>query len=676
MKPVNSVNHEKTRRAQDKLLQYIRDDWKIFIDTSSFLYENSYIFFPHLIELLVKHQSKVFVAFRVIEEIKKKSSDDKLKTLAFRALAFIEEMQAIGVVDIRGDANDNFADNVFQVVFTKFRIAYKLVLITQDVNLAKDINNLNSISSVKGQPIHVHKISQYGFLGSFFFDSTQKNTQLSEKKPKQVKPKNDVIDKFKLSSKIILINDKHLNPSFIPVTGDKVSGTGNVEVELRARISEGGEGIIYETDTPYVAKIYKKEKNTLLRYEKIQLMTSKRLSYEGICYPIDILFNKNKEFIGYLMPKAEGKTLQRSFFIPPLLKKNFPNWKKIDAVNLCITILEKLKYLHDRNIILGDINPENILIVSPRQVYFVDTDSYQLEGFPCPVGTINYTAPELQSKGDYSKYLRTFGNENFAVATLLFMIMLPGKPPYSQQGGGTPQKNISNMDFSYPFEENSNKKTSDGPWRYIWSHLTYELKKSFYHTFQKEGDYSQEKERLNVNQWLVIFKKYESLLSSGKLKEQDSMSEDLFPTRHKKHPNATYITCGLCNTEVNKEHTKSGICNACLRISEVYHCKNCGKDITYSNLDRYIRKLKKSDICRSCENALYYEGVCTDCNQSFNLGKKEYDYFTKKKLQIPKRCQKCRNDKKAQPSASVKISTNSSSNGSNNFLSSLFKIFS
>ena len=676
MKPVNSVDNEKTRRAQDKLRQYIKNDWKIFIDTSSFLYEYSYIFFPHLIELLVKNNGKVFVALRVIEEVKKKSVDEKLKTSAFRALDFIEEMQAKGVVDIRGDVTDNFADNVFQVVFTKFRIAHKLVLITQDVKLAEDINKLNNISSVKGQPIHVHKISQYGFLGSFFFDSTQKNSQLSEKKTRQVTPKNDVTDKFKLSSEVTLINDKHLNPSFIPVKGDKVFGTGNVEVELRAQISEGGEGIIYETNTPHVAKIYKKEKNTLLRYEKIKLMTSKRLSFEGICYPIDVLLNKNQEFVGYLMLKAEGKTLQRSFFIPPLLKRNFPNWKKVDSVNLCITILEKLKYLHDRNIILGDINPENILVVSPKQVYFVDTDSYQLEGFPCPVGTVNYTAPELQSKGDYSKYLRTLGNENFAVATLLFMIMLPGKPPYSQQGGGTPQKNISNMDFSYPFEDNSNKKTSDGPWRYIWSHLTYELKKSFYYTFQKEGKYSQEKDRLNVNQWLTIFKTYESLLSSGKLKEQDSMSEELFPTRHKKHPNATYIICSLCKTEVNKDYTKGGICNECLRLSETYHCKNCSKDMIYSNLDRYIRKLPKSEICRSCENASYYEGICTHCSRSFNLSKKEYDYFTKRNLQIPKRCQNCRGSKKAQSSVPVKISTNISSNASNNFLSSLFKIFS
>ena len=42
------------------------------------------------------------------------------------------------------------------------------------------------------------------------------------------------------------------------------------------------------------------------------------------------------------------------------------------------------------------------------------------------------------------------------------------------------------MDFSYPFGDSSNKKTPDGPWRYIWSHLTYDLKKVFYNTLEKE----------------------------------------------------------------------------------------------------------------------------------------------------------------------------------------------
>src|SRR5690606_23968986 len=117
---------------------------------------------------------------------------------------------------------------------------------------------------------------------------------------------------------------------------------------------------------------------------------------------------------------------------------------------------------------------------------------------------------------NFDSFLRTFGNEHFAVATLLFMIILPGKPPYSQQGGESPIDNIVNMDFSYPFGDQTNKKTPDGPWRFIWSHLPYDIKEAFYQTFRKDGENSREQDRLDVDEWLQKFKYYLYLLDSGK----------------------------------------------------------------------------------------------------------------------------------------------------------------
>ncbi|WP_220092232.1 hypothetical protein [Helicobacter sp. 16-1353] len=170
---------------------------------------------------------------------------------------------------------------------------------------------------------------------------------------------------------------------------------------------------------------------------------------------------------------------------------------------------------------------------SPKKVYFVDTDSYQIGDFPCPVGTINYTAPEIQRK-NFASFLRTIGNENFAVATLLFMIMLPGKPPYSHRGGENQIENIIQMNFPYRFEDKANNKEPDGSWRFMWSHLPYKVKKAFYHTFSKGGNYSTEDTRLSVTKWLKIFKFYIDLLDSGKFGTQDSMSLELFPTRYKR----------------------------------------------------------------------------------------------------------------------------------------------
>lgn len=221
-----------------------------------------------------------------------------------------------------------------------------------------------------------------------------------------------------------------------------------VKIILTKKLASGGEGVIYETNTNLLAKIYKPTKNTEIKHEKLKLMISKGIKYKGICFPSKILYTTNGEFAGFLMPRAKGVQLQRSVFIKQLFLKHFPDWKKIDLVTLCISILEKINYLHSKDIILGDINPMNILAKSPTEVYFVDCDSYQIGNFPCPVGTVNFTAPEIQGVR-FSEFLRTKNHENFAIATLLFMIMLPGKPPYSHQGGESISKNIKKMHFSY-----------------------------------------------------------------------------------------------------------------------------------------------------------------------------------------------------------------------------------
>ena len=92
---------------------------------------------------------------------------------------------------------------------------------------------------------------------------------------------------------------------------------------------------------------------------------------------------------------------------------------------------------------------------------------------------------------------------------------------------------IREMDFSYPCGENSNKKTPVGPWRYIWSHLPYFIKESFYKTFRKGEAYALEEDRLTVDNWLQRFQYFLGLLESGKYGEQDPLSEELFPERLK-----------------------------------------------------------------------------------------------------------------------------------------------
>lgn len=633
--------------------------FKIFIDTCSLLSEQADIFWSHIVPILQREEKSIIVPSRVYEEVKKfaenpvlcvQKGNPTLNQRAKVALKNIDKLWKAGVVEIFGDKHDNFADNVFQTVFTQFRLKYNLMLITQDHNLASDIIAIGKSKSVNTtNRILVERINKYGYLSVFRFDEQRFPTSQHPNPPhiSEERPRIPDDECFAFATSVRSVSGK-LTISSIPGEGANLTAERNGKQETVRLVKagpSGGEGTIYTTSIPgIVAKIYKPERLDKARFEKLSLMMTKSINCDGVCFPLALLYNQRNEFVGYLMKQACGKELQRCVFIPQLLKKTFPNWAKIDTVTLCVTILKKLKYLHERNIILGDINPNNILVVSPTEVYFVDTDSYQIEGFPCPVGTINYTAPEIQRK-EYSSFLRTLGNERFAVATLLFMIMLPGKPPYSLQGGENQIDNIINGDFAYASGSRSTGKAPEGMWRFCWSHLPRYLKDDFYETFRKGGEHSTENTRYSTGDWLKKFEYYLELLTSGKLVKQDSMSMDIFPSRLKKNPKATYIRCRICGNEVDEDRAEQGICQDCLKKGDIYHCARCGCEMVHTNYQKYIKHSPRYEICKDClnkRNMVYTTIRCSECGRSFEITNGEKEFFDKKGFQLPKKCKNCR----------------------------------
>lgn len=636
--------------------------FKIFIDACSLMSKQADLFWSHIVPILQCAGKSVIVPFRVYEEVKKyaedpalcaRKGDSDLNRRAKAALHNIAKLQKAGVIAVFGDKHDNFADNVFQTVFTQYRLKYNLMLITQDRNLASDIIAIGKSKSVSTtNRILVERVNQYGYLSIFRFDEQQSSVGQRPNSLRISERRTQIPDDecFAFAASVQKVSGR-LTISSIPGEGSSLTAERDgvrKPVKLIESVASGGEGTIYTTSIQgVVAKIYKPDKLDQAKFKKLSLMMTKSIDCEGICFPLALLYNQRGEFVGYLMRQARGKELQRCVFIPQLLKKAFPDWTKTDTVTLCVTILKKLKYLHDRNIILGDINPNNILVVSPTEVYFVDTDSYQIEGFPCPVGTINYTAPEIQRK-EYSSFLRTLGNERFAVATLLFMIMLPGKPPYSLQGGENQIDNILNGDFAYASGSRSSGKAPEGMWRFCWSHLPRYLKDDFYETFRKGGEHSTEKTRYSTGDWLKKFEYYLELLKSGKLADQDAMSMDIFPSRLKKNPKATYIRCIICGDEVDEDWTEQGICRNCLKRGDIYHCARCGCEMVHTNYQKYIKHSPRYEICKDClnrRNIVYTTVRCSECGRNFEITNGEKEFYDKKGFRLPKKCRSCRGQK-------------------------------
>lgn len=166
------------------------------------------------------------------------------------------------------------------------------------------------------------------------------------------------------------------------------------------------------------------------------------------------------------------------------------------------------------------------------------------------------------------------------------------------------------------------------------------------------------------------------------------MSEDLFPTRHKKNPNVEYTTCKICRNEVPENQCQNGICRDCLKKGEVYRCKNCGKKILYTNYHKYVKNARRFDVCPECfeyGNKVRVQQKCVDCGRIFKITNNQYDFYKSKGFDIPKRCKSCRDAKKNRSYSSVDIfkpqtKKSTSSSGSKNkvqndsFLDILLKI--
>lgn len=556
---------EDSRRKAQENLERLAARYTFLIDTCSLLNEQFPTLMEHLTPLLRVNGKRLFVPSSVLAELRSLlTKKPELRERITAAVKILAERKAEGTAVICGEAEASFADRQLLEVATRFMTSTELLVITQDDGLSNDLLGLNRLQSVQGKRLTVGRINRYGYL-SRYLTQEQRFAGSSSRSGWESR-----------SVAALIPEDQTQIPvSHVPASGEAVFGS--TALCLGEKLATGGEGSIYDLSDGTVAKIYHRGKLTVGRREKLERMTAEPVCCEGVCWPKELLRDAEGNFVGYRMERARGTELQRALFTRPALEAHFPNWKKADMVQLCITILEKICALHGRGIILGDINPLNILVVSPTEVWFVDCDSYQIGGYPCPVGTVRFTAPEIQ-KRNFADFLRTEGNEALAVATLLFMLMLPGKSPYAQEGGGDLSEAILAMDFPYPCGDNHSDKTPEGAWRFLWSHLPRYLKEYFYGTFQNGGAYSTEQTRRTTQQWLTAFRYYLRLLQEGKL--QDPESAEIFPTRWK--------------------------------------------------------------VTDPAARTVWERRTCAECGNAFDIMESERDYYREKGMFLPRRCPTCR----------------------------------
>ena len=172
------------------------------------------------------------------------------------------------------------------------------------------------------------------------------------------------------------------------------------------------------------------------------------MEIKGVCWPVDILTDEEGRFSGILVPASRGVQLTRSVLGGEAkLAQNFPNWNKIDLCTLAHTLIDTIRNVHKLGVRFGCFNPASVYITSPADVYFVDCDSWQIEGYPVMSKNVTFTPPELIDEMNTPR-LYNQDEENYQTALLFFMIMLPGKYPYAKQKSEEDQLILAVFDLS------------------------------------------------------------------------------------------------------------------------------------------------------------------------------------------------------------------------------------
>ncbi len=325
----------------------------------------------------------------------------------------------------------------------------------------------------------------------------------------------------------------------LPQEGSTIFSKNKEQIVIGKKLGDGGEGTVYLTNRPNeVVKIIKTDANQLTKTKqrKLEQMVAIKMDHPLVVWPQDTVYTSDGKFVGFTMKNVTGIDLKSYTFhrMPnAVLKEGEININFINKVELCkiiLSILDTIIYLHKRNIVIGDIKLENFMIKDRdiSKIYFVDCDSYQIGDFPCILVSPGFKPPEIDPciTGKPSDKFRTFGNENFAIFSLLFHLIFRAKSPYTQQNHTGKDiadwERAKNGEFPYFMDKEKTKSCAPrGTEEPIWAHLPGYLKKAFINVGHGSGSNFGENRRLTPVQWQKLFTCYLEDLTSGSLAKVD-----------------------------------------------------------------------------------------------------------------------------------------------------------
>lgn len=506
---------------------------------------------------LLLRKAQVKLSQRVVEEVNRllKHEDKQTRNRAKQASELMSKYMEAGLIQVLGSDDDpTIADQTFLYVFQQFYHKHHLALLTQDANLAKDLDHLNRQNAVKGKEILLLRIGDAGQLSKWDFETmTDTPAEPSPLLDWSPKPHFHVVtEQMRPKSQPITIKES------MPKGNEQVMLANKEQVTLVKCLGEGADSIVYQGSNQMAVKLFRPAQLTVDKIEKLKVMCASPLSISGLCWPEELVFNAAGMPIGYMMKLAKGRPLSDFLAYKPVLQKHYPKWTRQELAQLGTAVFDLVKQLHEQNVLIGDYDLGNIRVKSPKEIYVIDTDDYQVNEFPCERIGVSFAA--FGEQAGRQRLMRTWGQELHSLSSLAFQLLLPGKNPYTFQGGIAGAAHIKPENFPFPYYEPYIPEKPIGAWSTMWSSLPLIIRMRLFDGLRHGRGCSAES-------WEQLFRMYRYVLYSSLTTSDIYPSVPVIPAA-----NTSEAACASCGTEHRietsqlrylEEHVAAILCKGC-----------------------------------------------------------------------------------------------------------------
>ncbi len=239
-------------------------------------------------------------------------------------------------------------------------------------------------------------------------------------------------------------------------------------VELRQKLGEGGEGSVWAS--PSAADLAIKTYRSPMapgKVEKLLAMTSiaDATLFAAAAWPTRVVYDTARAPVGFEMPKLSGQQPFHELIGTKSRLKLFPNANWQMLLHAAGNLASAFHGLHGKQIVVGDVNANNIVVQDDARVFFIDCDSFQIRQagriYRCDVGVPEYQPPELQNVA-LASVDRLPSHDRFGLAVMIFQLLFVGKHPFMGRlpnpGSAAPTIGENIAQGNYFYDEEARRK--------------------------------------------------------------------------------------------------------------------------------------------------------------------------------------------------------------------------